>query len=1263
MIMVTKPQINSASASGISLLLVWVLFSALLSAQTSDDGWNFLAQNKLAKARDVFEKSAKSNSSDVRAWLGLTYEADLRDDTDESWRAYNKAMHSAPQSAPYLFATINSQRFFRASVSQASAVEALLREAVNIPDKQGITRAMAIERLGSLAEQNGNLDEARSWYNKLGAISTWRIIGPFENTAGSGYDRLFAPEVFDDTAAVYAGTDGGEVRWQTPPAFRVDRWIDLTLLTHRDIGQFYALVYIKSPTQQRVQLRLGTSGSFKMFLNDSLVRSTYDEFNNDLDTYITECTIAAGWNKVLVKVGASEINRCNFLLRITDASGIPLTGLEFSTTPQKFALLSAQASVVGVEHMDYFRNEIKAHPSRIENYLLLAECHLRNDEVHEAMKALRAALEIAPDCMVVNQRLLEVYQRSARADDHASLITHISTTLPDLPMSMNHRINEALEQDQLNAADSLLAILKRRDSTSMMYFDVSMVLARRRNAFQDFVDLAVRAFEHYPQSSLYAGMASGVAKQASQKYDDAIAVMKRHLEVVPSANGLVTLAQLYTESGDRQSAELVYETIESRWPAQSGYVAQRADAAINRKDWQSALQHMQRAIILAPNLPGLWYKLGIVQKNLGNASGAIASIQRCIAIDPASFTAREMLRDLQGQPHPFTYMPVVDVDSIMRNAPPSSAYPNDNAIYLFDAKRRVSYDGSRSEVQIEWAARVYTVEGLDDFKEVYTPRGGQVMVERAIVRKANGREFPADKGPGQLVFKNLEVGDIVYVRYRYLEADSGRLAPYFADSYAFNSRYPCLYSQYIVLSTKSQPFQWRADGFDSDMILLNTPAGEMSIWETRNEPGIEHEDGMPDRNSINKRISISSIPNWEEISGWFNDFVSTRTRTSAEVRETMDSLFIPGRGYTREDIIKGVYQYVTQQIRYSYVPFRQSGFVPQRPEKVLRTRIGDCKDVVSLFIAMLAERNIKAYPVLVQTQTPPLQRRPLPSLVFDHVIAMIPGDSLPLFLDLTAENMPIGSLPYADINAFALVIKRGLREPTPITREYLIPNTLSISTRVELKEDLSAIISQLYVEHGTGTQAFRSAWRNKSEKDRNKELIEMLSRDYPDVELLSVDHDDVTELTPSFSISIRFSVPNYAMEAGGFIIVRILWEDALRPDAALSYEKRKYPIEMGTRRDTLSETVIINVPRGFVVSNDVANLSLSTPALSYSRSTTLSKDEIRLTRTVEHHRPYILVEEYPHYRVSYNKMVKEDRRSLLFMPKGTVVKLPKTGAR
>lgn len=1247
----------------VTLFHIVGLFSVHVGAQPTNEGWHALQNNDLQEAQRLLRLAVANNPNDSRAWFGLTFEANLRSDDALAWEAFKHGMGAVPDPKPYIYSSLATSRFAAALANPASGAADLLRQVVGEPDLQGSLTAMAYERLGALMEKKERVGDARALYDKIGALTTWRLVGPFDNISGSGFAKVFPPEHTDDTNAVYKNASGGMIKWQTPIAQRLDAWIDFTYFSSDHRGQFYSVAYVKSDKKQRVEMRLGTSGSFKLFVNDSVIRQEFEERNNDLDTYITECWINEGWNKILVKIGASELNRCNFLLRITDVHGMPIDGLTVSTRQERYSALAPEPRSIENANVAFFSALISKHPQFLENYLFLAETHLRNDEANEAIAILRKARSVAPGCLLIDVLLLEAYNRSGRTDDYSSLMEHLSVKAPTLPLSILYRYSIAVSQDRTDEADSILEVIRSTDSSSMTFFDAAMPKAKRNSDIQLFTSLVKQAFLRYPEAFQYAAMYAALVYLELKSAEDASTILNKHLAENATHNGLEALAGLYSNDGNMSALVATYERLLALVPPGSRIHASLCDVYITRNDWNEALASINRAIAIAPNIGWYWYKRGIVKKNLGRMIEATADLQQALAIDPSNFEARAFIRELQGKPHPFTYIHSEDIDSVIRNAPQASAFPNASSIYLCDSKKRVVYEGSNCEVQYEWVARVFTTSGIDYFKEVHLMGNGSNIIEKAVVRKPDGKEIPADNLGNQLVFKGIEPGDFIHVRYRFIEAEHGRLGQYFSDAYSFNGTLPQLHSVYALLAPEGTPYQWLAYGLSSEMVVTKHAFGELATWETRNEPAIDYEEGMPSLDDIDKRVEVSSIPNWEEIISWYYDISHSKTRHTAEVGELMDSLFPRTQTYSREEIIAGVYRFVTKEIRYSYVSFRQSGYVPQKADRVLNTRIGDCKDVSTLCISMLAERGITSHYILVKTNTSPFQRKTLPGIPFDHVIVTIPGDSLPSFLDLTADYVPIGSVPEGDRNAMALVIRPGLRAPNYLSKQFFRPNTHSVETDVTIKVDLSALITQTFVVTGAGTQYYRAAWKERTTTERDKGIVEMLSEEFPNVELLSVDVDDLDPLRASVRYTISYFVPNYVMEAGGFLIAPLPWDRPLVPMASLSYDKRHQPLDASFFIDSTTETIRMNVPSGYVMSAEKGTESISVPQTTYVRHFTSTPSMLTATRQVSNNKRVVLPEEYVSYKTEYNRMVKEDRRSVLFMPKGTIVKIPKRSSR
>ena len=81
---------------------------------------------------------------------------------------------------------------------------------------------------------------------------------------------------------VYLGKNDTPIKWFKAAKVRHDKWVDMKRHFPGDPGVFYGNTFVFSEIKQTVQLRLGTSGALKVFLNDNLVYSYRDENNNDL---------------------------------------------------------------------------------------------------------------------------------------------------------------------------------------------------------------------------------------------------------------------------------------------------------------------------------------------------------------------------------------------------------------------------------------------------------------------------------------------------------------------------------------------------------------------------------------------------------------------------------------------------------------------------------------------------------------------------------------------------------------------------------------------------------------------------------------------------------------------------------------------------------------------------------------------------------------------------------------------------------------------
>ena len=166
----------------------------------------------------------------------------------------------------------------------------------------------------------------------FGFLSQWNVIGPFDNRDKKGFPVVYPPEKEIKLDATYKG-QLGEVKWQ--PLKTADGYgiIDIGKQIENYKGSLmYAETEVESPKSQRVQFRLGTPNSWKLWVNGKLIFAR-EEYHRGMrmDQYRVAVDLKQGKNVILVKILQNEqtedwAQRYQFQLRICDAAGSAVLG-------------------------------------------------------------------------------------------------------------------------------------------------------------------------------------------------------------------------------------------------------------------------------------------------------------------------------------------------------------------------------------------------------------------------------------------------------------------------------------------------------------------------------------------------------------------------------------------------------------------------------------------------------------------------------------------------------------------------------------------------------------------------------------------------------------------------------------------------------------------------------------------------------------------------------------------------------------------------
>jgi hypothetical protein len=225
------------------------------------------------------------------------------------------------------------------------AVAAAIQEAKTLLDRGNTDAARAAYRkalrgacdrdqVDLITGQLGKLGDKVDVAEHFGFVRQWRLLAPFDNTGGAGFNTPYPPEKGVDPRAVYQGKKGIEARWVAFTTKDPYGAIDLNKALGKQQGVVgYAYAVIESPEEWPVQIRAGTLNALKIFLNGKEVYHV-EEYHHgiEMDQYIAKGTLKAGRNELLLKVCQNEQKEdwaqdWGFQVRVCDAVGaaVPFT--------------------------------------------------------------------------------------------------------------------------------------------------------------------------------------------------------------------------------------------------------------------------------------------------------------------------------------------------------------------------------------------------------------------------------------------------------------------------------------------------------------------------------------------------------------------------------------------------------------------------------------------------------------------------------------------------------------------------------------------------------------------------------------------------------------------------------------------------------------------------------------------------------------------------------------------------------------------------
>ena len=415
--------------------------------------------------------------------------------------------------------------------------------------------------------------------------------------------------------------------------------------------------------------------------------------------------------------------------------------------------------------------------------------------------------------------------------------------------------------------------------------------------------------------------------------------------------------------------------------------------------------------------------------------------------------------------------------------------------------------------------------------EAYTLKAGG---KRIVVPKGN-TQVSTDSGQGgggplfsdlrrvSVTFPDLAVGDAIAIRYRLTTRE-----PMFPGKFSIFDTFPAHTAYDDVRVTVDfptrMPLRHAAKGLQERIIerggrrvvewSLSNPRPlaserrDWSVWDIEAEP----------------YYALSSFASHREVAEAYVQRAEPRAAVTPRIKELAER--IVGGATDNRDQARQLYEWVSRTLTYGGNCVGIGAVVPRELTVVLDNRMGDCKDHATLLQALLSARGIESHQVLVNAgNLYRLHSLPVVAQV-NHVINYVP--ELKVFMDATAKDRPIGTLPFATQDKPVLASVAGLPERTPADSGG---NAQHMVTTLVVRDDGNAEGRVRVQVTGDFAIDLRQAFRRMT-RDQVAGMVKEVFAAANLQALGTVTHDDPEPMLDRFSYEASFDVKRLISATG-----------------------------------------------------------------------------------------------------------------------------------
>ncbi|GGB68258.1 hypothetical protein GCM10007424_05340 [Flavobacterium suaedae] len=1175
------------------LLALLLLFTAAMHAQDTQKVWDLLLKNDREGARETFDKKfkKKKNSNIELLVLDAIIDEELgRIYYDET---FLKDFAALDESEKYLYSIWYRKYGIGAPESEGYDDLAYKKMDYVASVDKFKSNPMVIYTKAVYDKRRYDLNSYKTGIEKLGAIEKWQFCGVFENMNGSGLDTEYEAEFYAKNDKTFNANSNGIVNWYNPAIVQREGYHFYSNEGEYGSGTIYAQTFIESDADREVVLNFGTSDPIKILINDVEVYRNDKALTTNLNAFSLKFNLPKGISRLVIKSAISGSSDY-FYAAIKDKNGKAVNGLKFYDTYKPYTKSTAEqlkAEEINPDYEEFLIQKLKEKPGDIFHTYLLYSAYMSNNKKEKAYEVIESLYEKYPESSLLKVELIPYFELMGDEQKKEELEKSVLVKDEYYYYSIIKKIQDDSWMRSANISDIEEYRDKAKNLKSDLYSTLYDFLIVSRN--QDVEEMMTKAEtiveKSYHNENLVISFSQLYTSLKNDK-EKTISIYEELANRVENISAQNQLISYYNSVGRKDDVKKILLQRAEYYPYNNYIYEDLINIAYKESNYEEGIKYTTTALNNFPYSYGMMERKGNGYNYLKNTKEAEKYFRQSLVYNSADSSLRRTLYDITKTPDELEEVSTKDIYELIKNRR-NSKLKNDYGVTLLLDEFIVNIlpEGSRKAKTI-YVYEVTAESGIEELKEYRISASGLNIIKAEIV-KPDGTIVPGDRGYGTVVFTNLAVNDVVYIEYESTSSGYGRFYKDFNTTSFFNGSYPCVQTIFGIISPEDVTFSYEVVNGNVTPKKSKVNGRNYIRWELNNTPAMPIFDSYsPSYYNVANQIQISSIKTWGEIANWYADLVKKNVDMDNVALKTFNEIFPnEAKGLSDEEKAYKIYKYIEDNITYSSLDFRQSGYVPQKPSKTISTKLGDCKDVSTLFVAMAEKAGLDAKLVLVLTSDNGTVFPILPEIDFNHCIVKVMLNGKEHFLELTNKYLPFKALPLSLYNAKALVVSldRNQNEKANIINipfTNAMQNILSTTTVVDVKDDTKHYTNTVNVQglsksyyNELFSDATTADMRNKKfEEDINGKLDKAVSLE--SVKLI----ENSDKYSESMKFESKFSITEKLQSVGSLKITDVPYLDKVYTRDIITNEKRKYDIDY-TRYENTNEyhtTVIVNIEEG-----------------------------------------------------------------------------------